>query len=258
MLAATKETRVSCMPPINSSYIRNSHYYSNASSLVPPDMIPLNYMNMYYQPRERINVSGLRKVIAMSGICCAKTFGCYNETPLDITMQNKIIFASHGFTLSNPNDIQILDLDMTRQSKSIITSDILEQVKKKFSFSITDLARLINLSRPTIYSYLKDKNTVPNNEIQNKIELLYKYALQVQEIIPDCITDMRHFIKRPLFGGQSLFELIQKGDEIKSHLEILQKLYVKEKASGREMAAGVAAKPMITLEDEVSVILYRE
>jgi predicted transcriptional regulator len=254
MQAVAMETVTSSMPQM-AIYDRNRQYYSNVSGSIPPYMLPLNRLDIHEQYREQNNISILQKAALFCCIYSAATIGFPTYT-LDDDVQNEMLLASHGYILRHSHDTKSLNSNM-HIYENINTNNMLQQVKNTFKFSITDLSRLANISRPTIYNYLKDKDTVPMDGTRGRVEILHKYALQFQKVFPD-YTDRHHLIKRPIFDGQSLFEFMQRGDEISSQLEILRELYIKEKTNGRETVAIVAAKPMITLEDEVSVILYRE
>lgn len=52
------------------------------------------------------------------------------------------------------------------------TTDAVKRIKEKFILNVTELAELLNMSRPTVYSYLRDDNRKPSGYADVTIERL--------------------------------------------------------------------------------------
>ena len=54
----------------------------------------------------------------------------------------------------------------------LTTSDAVKRIKNEFILNVTELAELLNVSRPTVYSYLRDDDRKPSAYADAKIERL--------------------------------------------------------------------------------------
>lgn len=132
-------------------------------------------------------------------------------------------------------------------------SAMLHTTKETFDLSIADLARLAGVSRPTVYSYLKGEDIVPQAETRARISALYHYAKKAGKTAEQCDRQMRHLMKRAVFEGNSLFDLMLQGKDIDGPLKTLLQIYRDEAQIGRELAERFKGRPVINPEDDISM-----
>lgn len=105
----------------------------------------------------------------------------------------------------------------------------LVSIKKYLGLTTTDIAKLIGVTRPTVYSWLKGKD--PKPEHIAKINLLKEQADKVSSIE---LTGMNKLVRRPLKAGGSLIDLISRGEDIDAALEELKVLSQRESENRRK------------------------
>lgn len=135
---------------------------------------------------------------------------------------------------------------------------ILQEAREVFGLSIADLARLVGVSRPTVYSYLQCRDVIPHEETREKIQALCAYAAKTREATSGRGVAMRHLVKRRIFKGKSLFDIMQQNENIDIPLQTLLQLHQAEKRMGRELVARLKGKPILNTEDDVSMPSSRE
>ena len=87
-------------------------------------------------------------------------------------------------------------------------SDQLDLVRKALGLSITDLANLLGVTRPTIYAWIQGKQE-PKPEMLDRIQEL-RVAAQAAEAL--ALPRMNRLVRRPLASGPSLLLRLQRGD----------------------------------------------
>lgn len=136
----------------------------------------------------------------------------------------------------------------------ISTRDLIHSIRQVFSLSITELADLLHVSRPTVYAYLEGKQQ-PQLENRQRLERLAQYAKQVQTLA----LDLTFLIKRPLFDGRSLLDLL-KDDELSISLQnILKDLKMEQerlRTQREKLKADFAQRPFITDDYLPDIPLY--
>ena len=147
--------------------------------------------------------------------------------------------------------------DHANKSEEAETRTITEQlldIRKAFGLNTSDLASLLGVSRPTLYTWLDGQEPRPDATI--RIIRLIKVADEFANIglrRPD------NLVKRPLFeNGDSLFSLLQQGKDIRSRFEVLRSIDEKEAASRRKVrGSGQSLRSLDEVATE-SVPLYSE
>lgn len=82
-------------------------------------------------------------------------------------------------------------------------SDLLKSVREGFGFNVTELAELFGVTRPTIYSWLKN-DSQPKREVLEKMQVLNAAATHWNQIVAD--TDFSYLLdyKGPTAQSKSI------------------------------------------------------
>ena len=133
------------------------------------------------------------------------------------------------------------------ESDVVDVGDVVELILKNLGMSMTDLASVLGVQRPTIYAWLR-KDALPQQRNLDRLDYLYR----VSQTWLDIAGRPLYRYLRHTFGknGKSLFTLLKSEndniDEIKQHFEALAKLPTPMKpTSMNEIAAlnGLRTKP---------------
>lgn len=102
----------------------------------------------------------------------------------------------------------------------------LEWIRQALGLTVTDLARLLGASRPTVYAWLNGQE--PRPDVQARLARLEQQA----EGVAACeLPRLNKLIRRPLRCGGSLLERLQQGDPLEPALVELRALSQRERAS---------------------------
>ena len=120
---------------------------------------------------------------------------------------------------------------------------VAEQVdllRGKLALSISDIAALIGVTRPTVYSWLK--NGQPQQESSRQLAAVASAARLIADLKlhrPD------HVLKRPLFDGRSALDLLHSGQRLsEEQLAVLQQLDQREEAQRQAHAKGTPVRSL--------------
>lgn len=129
----------------------------------------------------------------------------------------------------------------------------LERIRQALGLTVTDLAYLLNTSRPTVYAWLKGQE--PRSVVHTQ---LIELEQQAEIIAAYELPRINKLVRRPLRSGSSLLERLQHGAPLTAALEELQTLAQRERA-GRAQPKGRAMAARHTREalDDVAVPLQR-
>lgn len=122
-------------------------------------------------------------------------------------------FTSQREALESAAYVIPVSEDLDHEDKNTYQLAIPEQlmlIKESFGLNMSAMAELLNVSRPTIYSWIKGEPPKSEEHISHTsflADIAEKYsALNLER--PD------NFIKRPLFEGDSLFSLLKSDRNI--------------------------------------------
>lgn len=137
------------------------------------------------------------------------------------------------FVLNNPTPY----IKLAPKNSELYTGPIesLTFIRETFGLSLTDLAKIFTVTRPTIYSWLNGKE--PSKKDFKKIQHVSEIARRVEQLK---IIRIDVLIHRPIFSNQSFLDLIINNHSAKqweNALETLKKLSIKE-AEGRKKQKG--------------------
>lgn len=116
---------------------------------------------------------------------------------------------------------------------------VLAGLRESLGLSITDLARVFDVSRPTIYAWMKGE-TEPRPELWPRLREMEQLASRAQRY---SLSRAARLVRRPVLDGTSLLERLQAGQEIgEEHLQVLADLS-RDEESKRAKPRGGAARP---------------
>ncbi|MDD5037617.1 MAG: helix-turn-helix transcriptional regulator [Methylococcaceae bacterium] len=103
----------------------------------------------------------------------------------------------------------------------------LRDIRKSFGLNASDLAALLGISRPTLYTWLDGQEPKPEAAVR-----ILGLAKKADAFASLGLRRPDNLVKRPLFeNGASLFGLLQQGKEIRSRCDVLRTLDEKEAAN---------------------------
>lgn len=146
-------------------------------------------------------------------------------------------FMGSGATYAGSREPQIVSIYSTLNSKdaqskqNIVESEILtfnEQIKlikDSFGLNMSAMAELLNVSRPTVYAWMKGESPKLEEHITHIM-----YVVRQAKIYEALNLDRPdNFIKRPIFNEESLFSLLKEEKTIsESEYALIKDLDSKE------------------------------
>jgi transcriptional regulator with XRE-family HTH domain len=102
-------------------------------------------------------------------------------------------------------------------------SEQLRLIRDTLSLSMSDLAAVMGVSRPTIYAWLEGDE--PNLDNQKALTRLWKVAKELGE---RQIERCDKLIKRPIFEGQTLLDKLKANQEVSDCLDVIQAISERE------------------------------
>lgn len=85
----------------------------------------------------------------------------------------------------------------------------LETIREYGLLNTSEVAKIIGVSRPTVYAWIEGKEPCPANVL--KLCLL---ADNLRKIVEANISRASNLIKRPLFDGVSIIDILERGELI--------------------------------------------
>lgn len=127
-------------------------------------------------------------------------------------------------------------------------SEQIQHIQNNLRLNMSALAELIDVSRPSLYKWLKGEP--PHSpEVLNKISWLHNQASRIETLN---LVRADILIKRPVFNGQSLFDFLKVGTVVEDdYLLTLQNIDQKE---ANVRASSVKGKPIRSIQDAIDEI----
>jgi DNA-binding transcriptional regulator YiaG len=116
---------------------------------------------------------------------------------------------------------------------------VLMRAIKILGISISDIALILGVSRPTVYSY-KNKLSFPEGIIKEKLELLDSALCQIEKKCPD--VPFESMLKRKDLKGTSLFDLLQNNQSVGDYVGMLCKVAKQEEVTRQTLRQQYAEK----------------
>ncbi|HSH48628.1 MAG TPA: helix-turn-helix transcriptional regulator [Halomonas sp.] len=129
----------------------------------------------------------------------------------------------------------------------------LERIRQLLGLTITDLARLLDTTRPTVYAWLNGQE--PRPEVHTR---LIRLERQAENIAACDLPRINKLIRRPLRCGGSLLDRLREDDPLQPALEELQSLAQREHSRRmRHKGKVIATRSSREALDDIAVPLRR-
>lgn len=93
-------------------------------------------------------------------------------------------------------------------SEAITAREQIDRIQDVFGLTVTDLARILAVSRPTVYAWLQEEVVVPRDAVvAERLRELYGMAAEWDERVG---VSVNRYLKAPVVGEASLLELLQR------------------------------------------------
>lgn len=127
-------------------------------------------------------------------------------------------------------------------------SEQIQHIQNNLRLNMSALAELIDVSRPSLYKWLKGEPP-HSQEVLNKISWLHNQASRIETLN---LVRADILIKRPVFNGQSLFDFLKVGTVVEDdYLLTLQNIDQKE---ANVRASSIKGKPIRSIQDAIDEI----
>ncbi len=143
-------------------------------------------------------------------ICLVGVIGFFGAVGSGSSTKQRDVFEHAAYVI--PVDTKKEESNSVETTTHLTISEQVELIKKSFGLNISAMAELLNVSRPTVYAWLKGEppKTQENISHINFVENQARMYGELNLVRPD------NFIKRPLFDGESLFSLLKQKKTISS------------------------------------------
>ncbi len=148
-----------------------------------------------------------------------------------------VLFASHRWSDSGGN----LSVNEVVPASNVAQ---LASIRRVLGASITDLAELFGVTRPTVYAWMQGAE--PRGE---HFERLQKIVCQMREVEAFGIAEVGKLLKRPLQDGSTLLELIKKDQPLGVALRELSDV---AQAEDKQRSMSKGGKVAVTAADALS------
>ena len=152
--------------------------------------------------------------------------------------------------ISNPIKIYAVETKSARTS-----AEDMEQIRKVLSPTMSDLAKSFNVSRQTIYNWLRGEQPTPEHMAR-----LRDLALVADMFAEAGVPVNSMLLKRKVIKGKNLFEIIREGGSIRDAAQLLlqivrietsQRERLTARFAGRTISQPFADSDIMAANDEV-------
>ncbi|PXX97644.1 helix-turn-helix domain-containing protein [Halomonas sp. LBP4] len=195
--------------------------------------------------------AGARQTVAVAATCFLVPFTLGGELGSGGAMTPEAALSRHQWL--QDEFIEIAGSAPDRNTDLRSPAELLEQVRQALGLTVTDLSRLLDTSRPTVYAWLNGQE--PRPEVHERLLRLEQRAA----VVAACeLPRISKLIRRPLRCGGTLLERLQSGAPLEQALDELKTLAQREQA-GRQRHKGLteAARGSREALDDVAVPLDR-
>lgn len=136
----------------------------------------------------------------------------------------------------------------------------IDEIRNVLAINISDLAVILDVTRPTIYKFMDGNEPVENSEEKYaRIEMLQLLSQKIKE--SELITPGNQILRRRNQHGESLKELLEKGIATETDLDVFVAFEVQQQRENKRRAA-LMKKNEATQKQEnpelISVPYHRE
>jgi len=169
---------------------------------MPQDVCPIVSAH-YKQWANETSQTAKAAIIAPLYLCMiAGTGGVYTLSSLPLVWANQ------------PNQIVQIRGHHPKRSHILSSSQHLIQIREMFGLTMTELAQVLGVSRPTAYSWI---NGIEPKESEAKA-LISKLSRHVETLRSSGIATVDVLARHPLTSGKSLIDLLKSGKDVSTEI----------------------------------------
>jgi hypothetical protein len=129
------------------------------------------------------------------------------------------------------------------------TAQLLSTIRDVFALRMSELAQIFGVSRRAAYDWLE--GVTPKPDTVSKIYTLSRYA---EELRTAGITNIEHYVHRPVVSGRSLLELLKSGENIETAIAIIKRTASEEANNRKQLGKRTSETSTANVDgfDEVS------
>jgi hypothetical protein len=148
-----------------------------------------------------------------------------------------------------PNDrIFVIRSRHLKEKQIFSVSERLVNLRDMFGLTMTEIAQIFRVSRPTAYAWLSGSE--PKLEAKSRLIDLSTY---VEDLRSDGVAQARVLARQPLVGGPSLIELLKSGADARSAIASIKQSAALTRGQRVKRDFGPAEKTIRVSIDEISI-----
>ncbi|ARG15464.1 TPA: XRE family transcriptional regulator [Acinetobacter nosocomialis] len=150
-------------------------------------------------------------------ICFAGIVGFFGAMGTGSSLNQRDVYEYAAYVV--PVDDKKDGIESDKKTSYLSISEQVKIIKDSFGLNMSAMAELLNISRPTIYAWIRGEPPKTQDNISH-ISFVEKQALLYRDLHLDRPDN---FIKRPIFDGESLFSLLREEKQINDYMYTLIK-----------------------------------
>ncbi|CAI3137812.1 hypothetical protein MWMV8_MWMV8_01141 [Acinetobacter calcoaceticus] len=195
-------------------------------------MTVISYASQYVSAKTKTSFTEL---------CFAGIVGFFGAMGTGSSLNQRDVYEHAAYVI--PVDDKNDEAESDKKINYLSISEQVEIIKNSFGLNMSAMAELLNISRPTIYAWLKGEPPKTQDNISH-ISFIVKHALSYRDLNLDRPDN---FTKRPIFDGESLFSLLREEKQItESMYTLIKDLDTKE---SQTRANGLKKNELRTSDD---------
>jgi len=167
----------------------------------------------YQKIRDKSN--WVRKGLAFAGMFCVAS-----GTGASVTDENFIELNTWSYN----DSIEIHGLESSAAIGHESSAQRLAFIRDNSGLSLTSIAIIFGVSRPTVYGWIKGSE--PKANLLSKIGML---SNSIKRLVHIDAKSLAKLIMRPIFNGESFGDKIKKGVEVDSYIQDILDIAEKER-----------------------------
>lgn len=152
------------------------------------------------------------------------------------------------FSVPQNNRIIVIRGRHTKGKQIFSVSEQLVHLREMFGLTMTEIAQIFGVSRPTAYAWLSGSE--PKVEVKSRLIDLTTY---VEDLRTHGVAQARVLARQPLEGGPSLVELLKSGADARSAIASIKYSATLTSSQRGKRNFGPAEKAIRVSVDEISV-----
>jgi hypothetical protein len=132
------------------------------------------------------------------------------------------------------------------------TAQLLSMIRDVFALRMSEVAQIFGVSRRAAYDWLE--GATPKSESTARIYSLSRYAVELKA---SGLSNMEHFIHRPVVAGRSLLDLLKTGENLEQAISIIKRTASEEDENRKQLGRRTSETNTAAVDgfDEVSTLI---